>query len=107
MTGYLVRRLAASVVVLFGVSIVVFLTLKLVPGDAAYVLAGPNASAEDIERVRQSLGLDKPVPVQYVTWLGRALHGDLGRSIELNEPVLPLVLSRYGNTLILAVAAMV
>jgi peptide/nickel transport system permease protein len=93
--------------VLFGVSIVVFLTLKLVPGDAAYVLAGPNASAEDIERVRQSLGLDKPVPVQYVTWLGRALQGDLGRSLELHEPVLNLVLSRYGNTLLLAVAAMV
>src|SRR6266568_987249 len=107
MTGYLVRRVAASVVVLFGVSIVVFLTLKLVPGDAAYVLAGPNASAEDIERVRQSLGLDKPVPVQYVTWLGRALQGDLGRSLELHEPVLNLVLSRYGNTLLLAVAAMV
>jgi peptide/nickel transport system permease protein len=93
--------------VLFGVSSVVFLTLKLVPGDAAYVLAGPNASAEDIERVRQSLGLDKPVPVQYVTWLGRALQGDLGRSLELHEPVLSLVLSRYGNTLLLAVAAMV
>ncbi len=107
MTAYLVRRVAASVVVLFGVSIVVFLTLKLVPGDAAYVLAGPNASAEDIERVRQSLGLDKPVPVQYVTWLGRALQGDLGRSLELHEPVLNLVLSRYGNTLLLAVAAMV
>jgi peptide/nickel transport system permease protein len=107
MTVYVVRRLAASVVVLFGVSIVVFLTLKLVPGDAAYVLAGPNASAEDIERVRQSLGLDKPVPVQYATWLGRALQGDLGRSLELHEPVLNLVLSRYGNTLLLAVAAMV
>jgi peptide/nickel transport system permease protein len=107
MTVYVVRRLAASVVVLFGVSIVVFLTLKLVPGDAAYVLAGPNASAEDIERVRQSLGLDKPVPVQYVTWLGRALQGDLGRSLELHEPVLNLVLSRYGNTLLLAVAAMI
>jgi peptide/nickel transport system permease protein len=106
-TAFVVRRLAASVVVLFGVSIVVFLTLKLVPGDAAYVLAGPNASAEDIERVRQSLGLDKPVPVQYVTWLGRALQGDLGRSLELHEPVLSLVLSRYGNTLLLAVAAMV
>jgi peptide/nickel transport system permease protein len=106
MTAFLVRRLAASVVVLFGVSLVVFGTLKLVPGDAAYVLAGPNASAEEIDRVRQALGLDQPAPVQYVTWLGRALQGDLGRSLELHEPVLPLVLSRYGNTLILAVCAM-
>jgi peptide/nickel transport system permease protein len=106
MTAFLVRRLAASVVVLFGVSLVVFGTLKLVPGDAAYVLAGPNASAEEIERVRQSLGLDRPVPVQYVTWLSRALQGDLGRSLELHEPVLPLVLARYGNTLILATCAM-
>jgi peptide/nickel transport system permease protein len=94
-------------VVLFGVSIVVFLALKLVPGDAAFVLAGPNASAEDIERVRESLGLDKPVPIQYATWLGRALQGDLGRSLELHEPVLALVLSRYGNTLVLAVTAMI
>jgi peptide/nickel transport system permease protein len=105
-TAFLVRRLAASVVVLFGVSLVVFGTLKLVPGDAAYVLAGPNASAEEIEKVRQSLGLDRPVPVQYITWLSRALRGDLGRSLELHEPVLQLVLSRYGNTLILATCAM-
>jgi peptide/nickel transport system permease protein len=99
--------MASAALVLFGVSIVVFLTLKLIPGDTAYVLAGPNASAQEIEAVRQSLGLDKPIPIQYLTWLGRALHGDLGRSIELNEPVLPLVLSRYGNTLILATCAMV
>jgi peptide/nickel transport system permease protein len=106
MTAFILRRLLASVVVLFGVSLVVFLTLKIIPGDAAYVLAGPNASAQDIEAVRVSLGLDQPVPVQYVTWLGRALHGDLGRSLELHEPVLQLVLSRYANTLILAASAM-
>jgi len=106
MTAFLVRRLAASVVVLFGVSIVVFGTLKFVPGDAAYVLAGPNASASEIEQVRQTLGLDRPVPIQYLTWLGRALQGDLGRSLELHEPVLHLVLSRYSNTLILASCAM-
>jgi ABC-type dipeptide/oligopeptide/nickel transport system permease component len=106
-TAFLVRRFAASVVVLFGVSIVVFGTLKLVPGDAAYVLAGPNASAAEIEQVRQSLGLDRPAPIQYLTWLGRAVQGDLGRSLELHEPVLQLVLSRYGNTVILASCAMV
>jgi peptide/nickel transport system permease protein len=106
-TAFLVRRLAASVAVLFGVSLVVFLTLKLIPGDAAYVLAGPNASAQEIEAVRQSLGLDQPVPVQYITWLGRALHGDLGRSLELHEPVLQLVLMRYVNTLILTTSAIV
>ncbi|MBV9898401.1 MAG: ABC transporter permease [Chloroflexi bacterium] len=106
MTAFVVRRLLASVIVLFGVSLVVFLTLKIIPGDAAYVLAGPNASAQEIEAVRVSLGLDQPVPVQYVSWLGRALHGDLGRSLELHEPVLELVLSRYANTLILAVSAM-
>src|SRR5512132_4155834 len=105
-TAFLVRRLAASLVVLFGVSLVVFGTLKLGPGDAAYVLAGPNASAAEIEQVRQSLGLDRPVPIQYITWLGRALQGDLGRSLELHEPVLQLVLSRYGNTLVLATCAM-
>ena len=106
MTAFVVRRLLASLIVLFGVSLVVFLTLKIIPGDAAYVLAGPNASAQEIAAVRVSLGLDQPVPVQYISWLGRALHGDLGRSLELHEPVLELVLSRYANTLILAVSAM-
>src|SRR5260370_16071253 len=106
MTAFVARRVAASLVVLFGVSLVVFLTLKLIAGDAAYVMAGPNASAQEIELVRQSLGLDRPVPIQYVTWLGRALQGDLGRSLELHEPVLPLVLSRYANTLVLAACAM-
>lgn len=106
MIAFVVRRLAGSVVVLFGVSLVIFLTLKLIPGDAAYVLAGPNASAQEIEAVRQSLGLDQPVPVQYATWLGRALRGDLGRSLELHEPVLQLVIARYANTLILAASAM-
>src|SRR5438046_10570483 len=72
-TTFLVRRLAASVVVLFGVSIVVFLTLKLVPRDAAYVLAGPNASAGGIERVSPSAGFYKPGPVQYVNLLGRGM----------------------------------
>lgn len=106
MWAFLARRLAASALVLFGVSIVVFGTLKLIPGDAAYVLAGPNASAQDIEAIRQSLGLDQPVPVQYFTWLSHALHGDLGRSLQLHQPVLQLVLSRYSNTLLLAVSAM-
>ena len=106
MTAFVLRRLTASVLVLFGVSVVVFLTLKLIPGDAAYVLAGPNASAQEIETVRQALGLDQPVPMQYVTWLGRALHGDLGRSLELHEPVLQLVISRYSNTLVLVVSGM-
>lgn len=107
MTAFIIRRLAAAVLVLFGVSLVVFGTLKLIPGDAAYVLAGPNASAQEIETVRQSLGLDQPAPVQYLAWLGRALHGDLGRSLELHEPVLQLVLTRYVNTLILATSAIV
>jgi peptide/nickel transport system permease protein len=105
--AFVTRRLAASVLVLFGVSLVVFLTLKMIPGDAAFVLAGPNASAQEIEVVRQSLGLDQPVPVQYLTWLGRALHGDLGRSLELHEPVLQLVTARFANTLLLVTSAMV
>jgi len=72
---------------LFGVSIVVFLVVHLVPGDPARLVAGPDASIQDVELVRSDLGLDRPLPVQYLSWLGRVLVGDLGRSARSHRPV--------------------
>ncbi len=92
---------------LIGASLVVFLSIKLVPGDAAEMLAGPQATRGEVELIRQSLGLDKPLYVQYLSWLGRAVRGDLGRSVELQAPVGVMVLERFKNTMILAAASAV
>lgn len=107
MLGFAARRSLAAVPVLIGVSIVVFLTMKLIPGDAAQVLAGPQATADQVRLIRQSLGLDRPLYVQYARWLGRALRGDLGRSIQLDAPVTEMVFQRLKNTMILALASTV
>jgi len=105
MFRFVVARVLATIPVLIGVSLVVFLTMKLIPGDAAEVLAGPQATKEQVELIRQSLGLDRPFYLQYVTWLGRAARGDLGRSVQLAAPVTEMVLDRLKNTLVLALAA--
>ena len=87
MFRFAAARSLAAVPVLLGVSVVVFLTMKLIPGDAAQVLAGPQATADQVALIRQSLGLDRPLYVQYARWLDRAVRGDLGRSIQLDAPV--------------------
>ena len=87
MLGYILRRLSYMTPILFGVSVVIFLILHLVPGDPARLVAGPDATLEDVEVIRSSLGLDRPLPVQYVSWLGNVFHGDLGRSARTHRPV--------------------
>ena len=105
MTQYIVRRLFAVIPVLLGVTIVVFLLIQLVPGDIAGMLLGPEATPDDIAALRRELGLDQPLPVQYLKWLGGVLRGDLGRSIEFKVPVTEMVMERLRNTLILGTAA--
>ena len=106
MRAYVLGRLVSAVPVLFGVSVVIFLLMKLIPGDAAQVLAGPSATREEVELIREDLGLNEPLYVQYGKWLARAVRGDLGRSIELKAPVTIMVLERFKNTAILAGASM-
>jgi peptide/nickel transport system permease protein len=107
MRAYVLGRLVSAIPVLFGVSVVIFLLMKLIPGDAAQVLAGPSATREEVELIREDLGLNEPLLVQYGKWLTRAVRGDLGRSIELKAPVTTMVLERFKNTAILAGASMV
>ncbi|MCC6173941.1 MAG: ABC transporter permease [Chloroflexi bacterium] len=107
MRAYVLGRLLAAIPVLFGVSLVIFLLMKLIPGDAAQVLAGPSATRDEVELIREDLGLNEPLHVQYGKWLARAVRGDLGRSIELRAPVTTMVLERFKNTLILASTSMV
>ncbi len=87
MFTYFVRRILALIPTLLGVSIAVFLLLRLVPGDPARMAAGLDATEADLEFIRRDLGLDKSLPEQYLTWLNRALHGDMGRSTRTRNPV--------------------
>ncbi len=106
MLGYALRRLVLTVPVLLGISVIVFLVISLIPGDPATAILGSFATPENVERINRELGLDRPLPVQYLTWLQGVLEGDLGRSYSLNRPVLDEVLERFGPTLILAAAAL-
>ncbi|GBD49710.1 ABC transporter permease [Methylopila sp. Yamaguchi] len=106
MTAYALRRLALAVPVLFGVTVVVFLVIALVPGDPALAILGSYATPESVARLNAELGLDRSLPARYLAWVGAALTGDLGRSYALDRPVLDEVLERLGPTLILAAAAL-
>jgi peptide/nickel transport system permease protein len=102
---YTIRRLVLLVPVLFGVSIVSFSLLHLIPGDPAVILAGADASPGTIQRVREEFGLDAPLPVQYVRYIGHAVQGDLGVSIRTRDPVAQTLLSRLQVTVELTVAS--
>jgi len=106
MGPYLLQRLLVTVPTLFGVSVLVFLSLHLTPGDPAQVILGPKATATALENLRRDLGLDRPVPVQYGRWMAGVVTGDWGRSIQLKTAVLPLVWTHFKATLILSAAAM-
>jgi peptide/nickel transport system permease protein len=81
MIGYLLRRVLAAIPVMVVVALFVFLLLRLTPGDPAAILAGDNATPEQLERIRQTLGLNEPIYVQFVSWVNQLLHGDLGVSL--------------------------
>jgi len=103
--GYVVRRVAAFVATLFFVSVLVFVVIRVLPGDPALVMLGPEVSPDVVARVRAAMGLDRPIPVQYADWLRRALTGDLGISIQYDVPVGRLIVSRLPVTLPLTVMA--
>jgi peptide/nickel transport system permease protein len=102
---YVVRHVAALAVTLLFVSLLVFVVVRVLPGDPALIILGLEASPDSVARVRQALGLDQPIPVQYARWVGRALRGDLGRSIQYDLPVGTLILSRLTVTLPLTLLA--
>lgn len=107
MPAYILKRLIAVVPVLFGLSIIVFLVMALIPGDTATAILGAYATPENVERINRDLGLDQPLIQQYLVWIGNVLQGDFGRSYALNRPVLDEVLERFGATLILAGVSLV
>ena len=107
MLRFLMQRLLALVPVLFTVAVIVFLILRLTPGDPAAVIAGNNATNDDIDRIREQLGLTKPLLTQFMIWLSNVLQGDLGYSFYLNRPVTELIAQRIEPTLSLAAGTIV
>jgi len=106
MIAYLFKRIGSTALIMLIVSLMVFMLLHLAPGDPAQVLAGDNATDEQVERLRQSLGLNDPLLVQFARWIGNVVQGDLGASLYTNEPVLRLIAQRAEATLSLAFATM-
>lgn len=106
MTSYIVRRLGQIVLVLFAVSILIFGLLQAAPGDPATVLAGPGTSIEELEAIRENLGLDKSLPVQYWTFVRKLFNGTL-RSYAYKQPVISIIAERFPATLELGVFALI
>jgi peptide/nickel transport system permease protein len=105
--GYLARRAVAAIPTLWGVATVVFLMARLLPGDPARVIAGVLASPTDVERIRHQMGLDQPLWIQYLDFMGSLLHLNLGTSAHTDAPVLEEIGSRLPYTIELAVIALV
>jgi peptide/nickel transport system permease protein len=105
MLGYIFKRLLLTLPTLLLVSVGVFFLIRLIPGDPALVLLGEGADAASLAGVRADLGLDRPVPVQFLAWLEHAVRGDLGRSIVSGEPVAKLILEHFGLTAVVVLVA--
>jgi len=104
---YVARRLLLAIPTLLGVTLLIFLVMRILPGDVAFVILseGGQASPEDVRKVREALGLERPLHVQYLAWLGDVARGDLGRSFWRNEPIATLILDRGSVTVQIAVMA--
>ena len=107
MTQYIVRRLIQMVPVTFGILTLIFALIHMIPGDPAIQIAGENARPEDVARVRQDLGLDRPLWEQYVAYLGGLARGDLGTSFRTGEKVSREITARYPATIQLALGGMI
>lgn len=104
---YIFKRFCSALVVLFFTSIVIFLIIHLIPGDPATIFAGAGATADQVEAVKISMGLDKPLATQYLTWINGLFHGNLGTSLSSRDPILPVLAEKLGNTLILSLSGII
>lgn len=108
MQAYILKRLVTSIPVLFGVSIIVFVVMNVLPGDPAQILLGSQeVTPQQLQRLREQLHLDDPLHVRYLTMMGGALRGDLGRSIRSDRPVIEIFMDQFPSTLELTIAALV
>jgi len=102
---YLLKRVLSLIPILFGISILVFAILRLVPGDPVSIMLGTEATEESVAVLRAQLGLDQPILLQYLHWAGRLLHGDFGVSVHTGKEILPEILKRFAVTLQLTLFA--
>ena len=107
MLAYVAKRLLATVPVMAVVAVVVFMLLRLTAGDPAAIIAGDNATSQDVAAIRAKLGLDRPIPEQFVIWIGRLARGDLGESFFFKKQVSELVVERLEPTLALATSTLI
>ena len=107
MASYILRRILVTIPVMAIVALFVFSLLYIAPGDPAAVIAGDQATPADVERIRQSLGLDRPFLVRFFDWFWHILHGDLGTSIFTNLPVAAMIAQRIEPTLSLMAVTLV
>ena len=107
MLRYVVKRILGMIPTLLLVTIFVFMFIHLIPGDAARLSAGPEASQQTVETIRKQLGLDKPLLSQYGIWMNHLLHGNLGTSIQTKRPVIYEIGQRYWKTMSLALASLI
>jgi peptide/nickel transport system permease protein len=106
MAAYILRRIGFSIFVLWGALTIVFVAVRVVPGDPAQLIAGPQASKADVAALRHSLGLDRALPIQYAHFLGQVARLDMGDSLRLNQPAIQAVAGRFKATATLAFSAM-
>lgn len=107
MLGYILRRILAVIPVMLLVAVFVFLLLRLTPGDPAAIIAGDMATPAQLERIREAMGLNQPLHIQFVTWIGQLLRGDLGVSLISNTPVSSMIASRIGPTFSIAILTII
>ncbi|MGB9857173.1 MAG: ABC transporter permease [Dictyoglomaceae bacterium] len=107
MKRYIIKRLLLVIPILIGVSFFSFMLVRLIPGDPARIILGERATQEELERLREELGLNKPLFYQYLVFLGRAIQGDLGRSIFTRESVFREVMHRFPATIELSLFAII
>lgn len=107
MKKYIVKRLLALIPTLFVVSVVIFSIIHMTPGDPAAMILGDKADAADVAALRESMGLNDPIPVQYVNWVGRVLHGNLGKSVFIDKPMTEILKEYMGPTISLTIYAMI
>src|SRR6202171_583088 len=102
---YAARRLLLAVPIALGVTVICFGLVFLAPGDPVQLLLPPDASAADVAYLKKLYGFDKPIPVQFLRWLGRAVSGDLGASLQTSRPVFDEVSRALSNTIVIALGA--
>ena len=106
MTKYLIRRLVGAVPLVLGIATIIFFLVNLAPGDPTLLLLSPGMSQEVVEQMRVNFGLDQPIHIRYVKWLGAMLIGDFGYSFSHSRPVLAVLIDFFPNTLLLSLSAL-